>query len=134
MCREQQPHDPEAWFGAQCGEHIRILGDVRSFDTHFRWPMRLSNPDPARSGQTTSVGPLLLHGPAGALVQAGEGRCSDANPASLSAPAALASPSVFETNRLPLRRNRLHLLPRVLLAPRSATVCFASQARCGKPV
>src|ERR1035438_52509 len=117
MCRKQQPDDPEAWFGAQCGEHIRIPGDVRSFDTHGRLPMKLSNPDPARSVQTTSVAPLLLHGPAGALVPGGEGRCSDANPASLSAPAARASPSGFETNRLPLRRNRPHLPHGALLAP-----------------
>src|ERR1017187_6465798 len=111
MCGEQQPHDPEAWFGAQCGEHIRIPGDVRSFDTHSRLPMKLSNPDPARSVQTTSVAPLLLHGPAGALVPAGEGRCSDAKPARLSAPSARVRPRVSGTNRLTRRRNRPKVLP-----------------------
>src|ERR1039458_7933175 len=107
MRREQQPHDVEAWFRAQCGEHIRVPGDVRSFDTHFRLPMKLSLiPMRARNAQMTSDAPLGLHGPAVALVPAGEGRWSDANPANLSVPAALSSPGMFETNWLRLRRNR----------------------------
>ena len=87
-----------------------------------------------RTSQMTSDAPLGLHGPAVALVPAGEGRWSDANPANLSAPDSLSSPGALETNQLPLRRNRPHLPHGALLAPSPATECFASQARCGEPV